>query len=145
MMALLAGESHPLVPQDTGHVCAAPPRVSIISNGFLPRVDSRRCHFDDCDRRQCAQHSAFRATHTHTVVAMEEWTALMVLVLTMGAWYVGWIVERVSLQRCASDVACECIRTLPAAVREAAAALKSQTKPPQTGPGRDPRPNPGDE
>ena len=73
---------------------------------------------------------------------MEEWTALMVLVLTMGAWYVGWIVERVSLQRCASDVACECIRTLPAAVREAAAALKPQATPPRPA-GRDaPRPNP---
>ena len=65
---------------------------------------------------------------------MDEWTALMVLMLTMGASYVGWIVERVSLQRCASDVACECIRTLPAVVREAAVALKPQAKPPQAKP-----------
>ena len=51
---------------------------------------------------------------------MDEWIITLSLLVALG-WYAGVVFERVSLQRCASQVACECIRTFPTALRELAA------------------------
>ena len=61
---------------------------------------------------------------------MEEWSTLIVVLFVLGAWYAGSVAERVSLHRCTADVACECIRSFPAAVRETIKALNIAPKPP---------------